>query len=75
MKCTRCGKDVYKSTTAEVMETGYGLVVIKNIPCYKCTECDEIFYTGDVALKIEDIMNALASVSQEITVVDYAKAA
>lgn len=57
------------------METGYGLVVIKNIPCYKCTECDEIFYTGDVALKIEDIMNALASVSQEITVVDYAKAA
>ena len=57
------------------METGYGLVVIKNIPCYKCTECDEIFYTGDVALKIEDIMNALASVSQEITVVYYAKAA
>lgn len=75
MKCTRCGKDVYKSTTVEVMESGYGLVVIKNIPCYKCTECDEIFYTGDVALKIEDIMNALASVSQEITVVDYAKAA
>ena len=75
MTCARCGKDAYLSTTAEVMETGYGLVVIKNIPCYKCTECDEIFYTGDVALKIEDIMNALASVSQEITVVDYSKAA
>ena len=75
MKCTRCGMDTYQSTTAEVLETQFGLVVIRNIPCYKCKECDEIFYTGDVAMKIEEITAALQSMSQEITVIDYSKAA
>ena len=67
--------NAYQSTTAEVLETQFGLVVIKNIPCYKCRECDEIFYTGDVAMNISGIMEALASMAQEITVVDYPNAA
>ena len=27
---------------------------IRNIPCYKCNECDEIFYTGDVVRSLSD---------------------
>ncbi|MBQ3396570.1 MAG: YgiT-type zinc finger protein [Synergistaceae bacterium] len=50
MKCMRCGKDSYKSTTTEAIEMDCGLLIIRNIPCYKCKECDEIFYTGDVVL-------------------------
>ena len=46
MKCMRCGKEVYKSTTTEAIELDFGVLVIRNIPCYKCVECDEIFYTS-----------------------------
>ena len=75
MKCMRCGNNAYQSTTAEAIEMGFGLLVIRNIPCYKCDECDEIFYTGDVALKIEMITEAVRQLAQDITIIDYEKAA
>ena len=71
----KCGKGAYKSTTSEAIEMDFGLLVIRNIPCYKCEECDEIFYTGDVAQKIERITEMVKQLMQEITVVDYAKVA
>ena len=42
MKCMKCGKPAYKSVTSEAIELGFGLLVVRNIPCYKCEECDEI---------------------------------
>ena len=75
MKCMRCGNNTYRSTTAEAIEIECGLLVIRNIPCYKCDECDEIFYTGDVALKIEMITEAVRQLAQDITIIDYEKAA
>ena len=75
MKCMKCGKQAYKSTTTEAIELGFGVLVIRNIPCYKCEECDEIFYTGDMAQKIEEITERVKQFIQEVTVVDYEKAA
>ncbi|MBQ9301332.1 MAG: YgiT-type zinc finger protein [Clostridia bacterium] len=75
MKCMKCGKDAYKSTTTEAIELDFGVLVIRNIPCYKCEECDEIFYTGDVAEKIEKVMEMVKQLMQEITVIDYEKVA
>jgi YgiT-type zinc finger domain-containing protein len=71
----KCGKEAFKSTTTEAIELGYGVLVIRNIPCYKCVECDEIFYTGDVAQKIEEITERVKQFIQEVTVVDFEKAA
>ena len=51
MKCIRCGEETYKSTTTEAIETEFGLLVIRNIPCFKCDECDEILYSGEVVKK------------------------
>ncbi len=75
MKCLKCGKDAYKSTTTEAIELGFGVLVIRNIPCYKCSECDEILYTGDVVQKIEQITEKVKELMQELTVVDYQKTA
>ena len=71
MRCTRCGQEAYKSTTTEAIEMDRGLLVIRNIPCYKCKECDEIFYTGDVALRIENITQQVKQLMQEVTIIDY----
>ena len=71
MKCMKCGREAYKSTTTEAIELGFGVLVIRNIPCYKCKECDEIFYTGDVARNIEKIEATVKKTVQELIVVDY----
>ena len=75
MKCMRCGKPAYKSMTSEAIELGFGLLVIRNIPCYKCEECDEIFFTGDVVQKIEEIVDETKQLMQETRVVYFDDAA
>ncbi|MBQ7558820.1 MAG: YgiT-type zinc finger protein [Synergistales bacterium] len=75
MKCMRCGNDIFESTTSEAIEMDFGLLVIRNIPCYKCEKCDEIFYTGDVVLKLEEITEKVKQLEQEVTIIDYQKAA
>ncbi len=76
MKCMKCGKETYQSTTTEAIELGGGcLLVIRNIPCYKCKVCDEVFYTGDIVQQLERITENAKKMMQELVVVDYAKAA
>jgi YgiT-type zinc finger domain-containing protein len=74
MKCIRCEKDTFESMTTEAIELECGLLVIRNIPCYKCVECDEICYTGDVAARIERITEMVTGPMREITVVDFQRA-
>ena len=71
----KCGKSAYKSLTSEAIELGFGLLVIRNIPCYKCEECDEIFYTGDVVKKIESIIAEAKQLMQAVRVINYEEAA
>ena len=71
----RCGKPAYKSMTSEAIELGFGLLVIRNIPCYKCEECDKIFFTGDVVQKIEEIVDEAKQLMQETRVVYFDDAA
>lgn len=75
MKCMKCGQPTYKSVTSEAIELGFGLLVIRNIPCYKCEECDEILYTGDVVQKIESIIAEAKQLMQEVRVIYYDDAA
>ena len=75
MKCMKCGQAAYKSVTSEAIELGFGLLVIRNIPCYKCEECDEIFYTGDVVQRIEAIVAEAKQLMQETRVVYFDDAA
>lgn len=75
MKCMKCGRSAYKSTTTEAVELDFGLLIIRNIPCYKCSECDEIFYTGDVIQNLERITETVKNALQEMVVIDYSKVA
>ena len=75
MKCMKCGREVFKSTTTEAIELGFGVLVIRNIPCYKCTVCDEIHFTGDVVKRLEEIISYAKQHIQEISVVNFENAA
>ena len=74
-ECIKCGAIVEKSTTTSVTDLGNCLVIVRNVPCYKCTECNEILYTGDVVEKLEKIIEIAKNMMNEISVVDYSKVA
>ena len=71
MKCMKCGKTAFKSVTSEAIEPGFVLLVIRSIPCFKCEECDEIFYTGDVAQRIEKMIEEAKQLMQEMRVINF----
>ena len=75
MKCIRCGHETYESTTTEAIELEGGVLVIRNIPCYKCETCDEIHFTGNVVKKLEEIIDSAKQHLQELSVVNFVTAA
>ena len=75
IRCSKCGAAAEKGVTTSVTDLGKCLVIIRNVPCYKCIECDEIFYTGDVVEKLERIIESAKKIMQEISVIDYSKVA
>ena len=75
MLCIRCGATVEKGYTTDVTELGDGVVIIRNVPCYKCQECNEVIYTADVVQKLERIVEMAKKVMQEVSIIDYTKVA
>ena len=75
VRCMKCGAEAYPSTTTDVTDLGHCLGIIRNVPCFKCAECDEILYTGDVVKTLENLVSAAKSLLQEIAVIDYSETA
>lgn len=75
MVCMNCGAKAEKSTTTYVRDLGKCIIIIRNVPCFKCTECNEVIYTGDVLEKINRIVETLKQQMTEIAVADYEMAA
>lgn len=75
MLCMNCGAKAEKSTTTYVKDLGKCIIIIRNVPCSKCTECNEIIYTGDVLEKIDTIVSRLENQMTEIAVTDFGSAA
>lgn len=75
MKCMKCGASVQKGVTTSVTDLQDCLVIVRNVPCFKCTECNEIIYTGNVIQQLEEIINSAKKVMQEISIIDYSKVA
>ena len=75
MTCFLCKGDVEKSTTTYMTEYNGCYIIIKNVPCTKCTQCGEEFLNGVTLQKNKKILEGLKSMLTEFAVVDYNKAA
>jgi len=70
-----CGAKVEKGLTTSVTDLGKCLIIVRNVPCYKCAECSEIIYTGDVVQRLEKIIETAKKLMQEVSIIDYSRAA
>ncbi len=75
MKCTNCGSRVIESTTTSVTDLGDCVVIVRNVPCYKCEECNEIIYTLEVTERLEQMIKQAKQIMQGIAVMEYTSAA
>ena len=71
MNCISCGVATSPGTTTDVTDLGNSLIIVRNVPCYKCRECNEIIYTGDVVKHLEKIIKKAKSIINEIAIIDY----
>ena len=71
MKCGQCAANMVESTTTDVTECGNCLIIVRNVPCFKCTECGEEFYTAEVAERLEKIVDSLRKVSSKVSIVNF----
>ena len=75
MKCHVCGAVAKKSLTTSVTDLGGCLIIVRNVPCYKCSECNEVIYSADVVQHLERIIEAAKKLMQEVSIIDYSQAA
>lgn len=73
MRCHFCRGDLEKSTTEYVEKMDNFIVVIENIPCDKCVQCGEAYFSDEVVGKLERILNSIQTISGvlTVTVIDY----
>lgn len=72
MKCFMCKGEAVEGKTNHVVTLENGcIVIVKNVPCLRCKQCGETWYTGTVAAQFEEIVNALETTLTEIAVVNY----
>lgn len=73
MKCAFCGGNTKQDTTEYIEKQGNYIVVIKNVPCSKCEQCGEVYFSNEVVLMLEKILDTIQYISSEltVTVIDY----
>lgn len=74
MNCFFCKGDMQESTTTYFEQLENSIIIIKNVPCFKCSQCGEIAYTAAVSERIEEITAQLEKALTEIAVVNYSAA-
>lgn len=75
MRCQKCGSAAEKGLTTSVTDLGTCLIIVRNVPCYKCAECNEVIYTADVVQHLEKLIESSKTLMQEISIIDYSRAA
>ena len=74
--CNACfNGNKLKAKTTFTVEYKECIIVIKNVPCLECEICGEITFTDEVSKKLELLVNAAKELMQDISVIDYCKAA
>ena len=71
--CVYCGGTLQPDKIDFVEKVENYVIVIKNVPCEKCTQCGEEYFSSPVARQLERILDSIQMISSEITVtvIDY----
>jgi YgiT-type zinc finger domain-containing protein len=75
MKCFFCKGAITDGLTTHVTDLGSCVIIIRSVPCHKCTQCGEISYNLSVGERLEQIVETLKSGVTEVAIVQYSNEA
>lgn len=77
MNCFACGSNHMQEAAAIYVEQlSNGILIIKNVPCKKCAQCGEEFFSMSIMKEIEKIRETVENIIvSEVMIIDYNKAA
>jgi YgiT-type zinc finger domain-containing protein len=75
MTCFFCKGNLEHGTTKHHADLGAYDVIIRDVPCRKCTQCGEIVFNIKVGERLEQIIDAIKDSVSEVKVVQYSEIA
>ena len=76
MNCFTCGSNhMVDAKTIYVEKLENGILIIKNVPCKKCAQCGEEFFSMAIMKEIEKLGKMAENIISEVMIIDYSKAA
>lgn len=74
MTCFFCKGQTVATTTKFIVDLGYCVVIVKNVPAQVCQQCGESSFSNEVAQRLEKIVEAVKhSVMSEVAIIEYSQ--
>lgn len=67
-----CKGDMRDDVANFMVDIDGRFIIIKNVPCHKCTQCGEVSYSGVIARRLEEMIEGLKASLDEVSIVEYA---
>lgn len=71
MKCFMCQGNMEDSRTNHVVNMGNTVIIVRNVPCEKCLECGDEYYSDEVATQLDKIVSQVNTLVQEVAILEY----
>ena len=75
MKCPYCKGLMVNDFTTDFTDLKTSMIIIKNVPCQKCSQCGEVAYDLEVGERLESIIDNFKDSMIEVSIVKYSTAA
>jgi YgiT-type zinc finger domain-containing protein len=74
MNCFYCKGTLKEHTINDYNDLGSCIIIVRGVPCQKCTQCDEIIFDFSTGERIEEIVDTLKdSLTREVAVAQYSE--
>lgn len=72
MRCFYCKGEMERTTTKFILDLGYCVVIVKNVPAMVCKQCGEKTFDDGTMERLEKIVETVKrSLVQEVAIVEY----
>ena len=68
-----CKGNTSQTTHTYIQEFDNCIIIIKNVPAIVCSQCGEVYYSDDIAEKLEEIVNRLQAIVKDVAIFEYDK--
>lgn len=75
MTCFICKGKTQEMKKTYVATLEECVIIVKNVPAMVCSQCGEVYYTDEVAERLEQIVRKLQQFVKEVAIVEYENAA